>query len=146
MTGPFSISFLSVCHAQIQSVVRLERSGYHPTMLSFSMLPWAFEAGAKESNHLSPHSLSSTACPTDTVQGRCEREALEDSYHDLHNLCLGDASVLVLQDESRYGFPLSAVRSPYAPTFCCSLSDTAFVSYPFDRIWKGSNYLVLVCR
>ena len=70
----------------------------------------------KESDHLSPHSPSSTARPTDTAQNRCKREALEDSYQDLHSLRLGDPAVHVLQGEPRYSLPL-----PHAPHTRCLL-------------------------
>lgn len=108
MTDPFS-TFRSDCS-------RTDTHCCTPTTFcvpsedaSSCMFPWASEAEAKESDPLSPHFPSSTARPTDTVQDCCDRGALEDSYHDL---CLGDASVLVLQDEPRCSLPL-----PHAPKY-----------------------------
>lgn len=82
-----------------------------------------------------------TACLVGTVQGRSEREALEDPFRDLHGLYPPDASVLGLTDEPWYGPPLS-LRQILA-AFHLTLHS---ISYHFAGILKGGTNIVLMCR
>ncbi len=72
---------------------------------------------------------------------------LEDPYHELyHDLYPVDAFVLVLADESRYGPPLYAFRSPMHQVLVALHPILHPISYAFDRKLKGGNYLVLPPR